>query len=422
MMKLVILCNMIPRIVRTSMGQADNGSGLWLDHVLDGLLSSGDIQILLMARDVHSASGCAGGNFRYMLFEEPVPAVYYPKLEEQFVSALKEFVPDIVHIWGTEYGHTLAMVNAAEQLHMQNRIVVNIQGLCAFIEQHHNDGIPLHVVHGFTFRDFVRKDNLYQMGRTYTKRGLLETQALKKVKYVIGRTEWDRAACMQINPKLSYFHCNETMRPNFYDGTWRYSECTKHRIFAPGWWDPSKGFHYLLYAFSEVLKTYPDATITVPGGSFFPKTFKQKLRMRAYDKYLAGVTKKLGLRDKIIFMGTLSADAMKAAFLDANVFVLPSNIENSPNTVCESMLLGVPCVSSLVGGLLRMMIHGTEGFVYQNSAEYMLAYYIKEVFRMEESAQDIGQAARKHALVTHDPANNLKTLLDIYHTIQSENR
>lgn len=421
-MKLLIQCNMVPGCVRVAMGQNDSGAGLWLDYVLSDLMKVPEMNLIVLCRGNKKVSGKVSDNFAYSIFEEAKPQQYYPELQAQFAEILASFCPDVIHIWGTEYGHTLAMVNAAEQLQILNRIVINIQGLCAFVEQHHNEGIPFHVVHGLTFRDALRRDNLYQMGKTYTIRGVLEVQALRKVKNVIGRTEWDRAACMQVNPNLNYFHCNETMRPNFYAGTWKYSECTKHRVFAPGWRDPSKGFHHLLRAFAEVVKMYPDATITVPGASYFPKTLKQKLRMRAYDKYLAKVTKRLGLCDRIHFLGSLSAEEMKAAFLDANVFVMPSNIENSPNTVCESMLLGVPCVSSLVGGMLKMMIHGTEGFIYQTSAEYMLAYYVKEVFRMGESAQPMGQMARKHALQTHDPDANLKTLLSVYRTIESENK
>lgn len=416
-MKLLILCNMIPGMVRTAMGQEDNGGGVWLDHVLAGLLSCEDIQIHLMARDNAAGSGQVSESFQYSLFEEPKPYVYYQNLEEQFVGVLNGFQPDVIHIWGTEYGHTLAMVNAAQRLGMIDSVVVNIQGVCAFVGNHHNEGIPHHVIHSWSLRDILRKDNLYQMSKTYDKRGKLEVQALQKARNVIGRTEWDRAVCAQVNPDLHYYHCNETMRPAFYSDMWEYEKCTKHRVFAPSWWDPSKGFHNLLRAFPEILKAYPDATITVPGDSYFPKSIKQWLRMRAYDKYLVRLTKKLGLRKKIQFMGRLSAEEMKNAFLDANVFVMPSNIENSPNTVCESMLLGVPCVSALVGGIMKMMIHGAEGFIYQPSAEYMLAYYVKEIFGMEERAESIGAAARNHAFKTHDADENLQTLLDIYKKI-----
>ena len=81
------------------------------------------------------------------------------------------------------------------------------------------------------------------------------------------------------------------------------------------------------------------------------------------------------------------------------------------------MLLGVPCVSSDVGGVTTMMTHHKEGYVYQSTAPYMLAYYIRQVFAMEDKAASMGQQARSHAAKTHDPENNLRDLLDIYREI-----
>ena len=63
-----------------------------------------------------------------------------------------------------------------------------------------------------------------------------------------------------------------------------------------------------------------------------------------------------------------------------------STIENSPNSVGEAMLLGCPVVSSCVGGVPDMLEHGREGFLYQASVPYMLAWYVKRVFGDDELA------------------------------------
>lgn len=68
-------------------------------------------------------------------------------------------------------------------------------------------------------------------------------------------------------------------------------------------------------------------------------------------------------------------------YLASSVFVSVSTIENSPNSVGEAMLFGCPVVSSCVGGVLDMLEHGQEGFLYQASAPYMLAWYVGCVFR-----------------------------------------
>ena len=128
--------------------------------------------------------------------------------------------------------------------------------------------------------------------------------------------------------------------------------------------------------------------------------------------------KKYHLEDKLYFLGDLSADEMKQAFLDANVFALTSTLENSPNSLGEAMLLGVPCVAADVGGVRNLMCHGEEGLVYASGDIRALTEDILQLFAMEEKAAALGEKARAHALKTHDPEKNLQDLMDIYHAIQ----
>jgi glycosyltransferase involved in cell wall biosynthesis len=306
------------------------------------------------------------------------------------------------------------MVNASEKLGLLNRLVVSIQGLCSVYAGHYAEGVPYSVQKEYTFRDLIRKDNILQQQEKFVLRGNLEVKALQKARHVIGRTDWDRACAEQINPKSKYHFCNETLREAFYQGAWSYDGCTKHRIFASSCAYPVKGFHYLLEALAEVRKFYPDAVIAVPGSSFLSLDARGKLRQSSYQKYMAELVRKYQLEDHIEFLGHLGPEQMKEQFLRANVFVLPSTIENSPNSLGEAMLLGVPCVATLSGGVATMLEHNKEGFVYQSTAPYMLAHYIKRVFSMEAEAREIGQAASVHGGKTHDPQQNLNRLMEIY--------
>lgn len=81
------------------------------------------------------------------------------------------------------------------------------------------------------------------------------------------------------------------------------------------------------------------------------------------------------------------------------------------------MLLGVPCVTSDVGGVTNMLTHGREGYVYQTTASYMLAHYIMTIFEQQEKAEAMGATARARAAQTHDPDRNLETLLEIYRSL-----
>lgn len=408
-MKLLWLCNMVPGKVKEKLSGKAVSGGLWVDHVLSDLRKLGlDIHILCPG---DGGRGELDEKCSFATFREGLAYVYLPELETGFGEELKKFSPDVIHIWGTEYGHTLAMVNAAEKTGLLNRCVISIQGLCSVYAGHYAEGVPFEVQRKATLRDFIRRDNILQQQKKFALRGELEVKALQKVRHVIGRTDWDEACTRRINPDVRYHFCNETLRDAFYEGQWSYGTCRRHRIFAPSCLYPIKGFHYVMEAFAQVLKAYPDATLAVPGKSFLGGDM---LRQEGYRKYLNDLAESLGIAEKIEFLGKLSAEEMKREFLNANVFALPSTIENSPNSLGEAMLLGVPCVAANVGGVTNLMTHNEEGYVYQSTAPYMLSFYICRVFEMGKQAEAMGRAARAHGAKTHDPEKNLRDLVEIY--------
>ena len=272
-MKLLWLCNMAPGVIHGGSG------GLWVDNVLKGLRQLPDMQIRILFPDGGQLKGNVDSRCSFASFGSRLPYQYLPEQEAFFKGELEAFRPDVIHIWGTEFAHTLAMVNAAEAAGLLQRVVIHSQGLCGVYAGHYAEGVPARVCSGFTFRDFVRQDNIVQQQKNFARRGELEVKALQKACHVIGRTDWDKACTTQIHPQVAYHFGNETLREAFYTGQWTYENCQKHRIFASSCFYPIKGFHYLLEALAEVIKTYPDATLAVPGRSCFAGSFRDRLRM-----------------------------------------------------------------------------------------------------------------------------------------------
>ena len=158
-MKLLWLCNMVPGAVKKAITGKD-GNGLWVDHVLSDLRKLGmDIHILCPG---DGGRGELDEKCSFATFREGLAYVYLPELENGFGEELKQFSPDVIHIWGTEYGHTLAMVNAAEKAGLLNRCVISIQGLCSVYAGHYAEGVPFEVQRKATLRDLIRRDNILQ--------------------------------------------------------------------------------------------------------------------------------------------------------------------------------------------------------------------------------------------------------------------
>ena len=240
---------------------------------------------------------------------------------------------------------------------------------------------------------------------------------LEMAKHIIGRTSWDRARTWAINPAAHYHFCNETLRPEFYDGSsWDYNRCNKHTIFLSQAGYPIKGLHQLLKAMPLILRHYPNTTIRIAGNDITKCTsLKDFLHFTGYGRYINRLIKKGELEDHVVFIGRLNADEMKREYLSANVFVCPSSIENSPNSLGEAQILGVPCVSSYVGGTMDMMDSNTDN-LYRFEEIEMLAYKICQIFGKEERQVDTKDIAVKR----HNQLGNATMLCDIYKSIVNE--
>lgn len=328
-------------------------------------------------------------------------------------NILIEVQPDLVHIFGTEFAHSLAMVNVCKKLGIET--VINIQGLVSIIAKHYTANLPLNIQRKYTFRDLFKQNNILQQKKEFEKRGLIEIEAIKKTQHIIGRTTWDYACTKQINPSANYYFCNETLRGEFYKHKWTLENCERHTIFMSQAAYPIKGLHYMLEALSILIRKHPETKLYIAGPDITASnSIKDKLKKTSYSKYIAEMIKKNNLKDHVLFMGLLNEKQMCERYLKSNLFVCPSSIENSPNSLGEAMILGVPCVASDVGGVSDMLVNKAEGFVYQADAPYMLAYYISELFRNDELALNFSENARTHALKTHDYTINTNRLIDIY--------
>lgn len=332
---------------------------------------------------------------------------------------LDEAKPDIVHIFGTEFAHTLAMVNICQKKNIN--VVMSIQGLVSINVRHYMACLPANVQNRFTIRDFVKQNNLRQQQNKFMKRGVFEIEALQKVKHIIGRTTWDRACTSQINPSAQYHFCNETLRDEFYKHIWDIKKCENHSIFVSQGSYPIKGLHFMLEAMPLILKRFPDTKLYAGGQNIIKTdTLRDKLKISSYGKYIKELIKRYNLGKSIVFTSVLDEKQMCQRYLKSHVFVCPSSIENSPNSLGEAMILGVPSVVSDVGGVTDLLNHREEGFVYQADAPYMLAYYVCEIFANDDLTLQFSKKARMHAIKTHDKEENTKRMMEIYREITGQ--
>lgn len=342
--------------------------------------------------------------------------------KKYFEKVIKEVSPDIIHIWGSEYPHALAMFRAAEACNCSEKVVVWLQGLISVCSQpyYFYAGMPTEAVRKETLYDKFVGTSMKRMQMNFSIRGKFEHELLNSVKYVIGRTEWDKQYVEFINPCINYYHCNETMRKVFYDGIWNLERCKRRTIFVSQASYSLKGFHLLLEALRILKAKYKDIKVLVSGYNIADlSSFKQKIKAKSYGLFLRKIIDTYSLNDSIDFVGRLDASRMKEAYLKSNIVVSCSSIENSSNTVSEAMLLGVPVVASKVGGIPSVL--GVEkSLLYKWDDMYEMASCIDRAFSNDDLLLEISQREKERAKEMFNIENNYQNLIDIYMSIIDE--
>ena len=329
--------------------------------------------------------------------------------------AIADFKPDLIHIHGTEHSLAKAVCLANES---NIRVVANIQGLARPYMRYADGGLSLwEKWTNITLLDFYRGTFLLNVKRSFKHRARCEYYVLTHITDIIGRTQWDHAHVMAVNPQLRYHFMNETLRDSFYEKpVWDYTRCKKHTIFVSNSGSALKGAHQVLKALPIILRQYPDAVVYFCGSSVMSDNLKDILRFQGYHLYLQRLVKRLHLQEHVRFLGSLSEAQMKQQFLDANVYVLPSAIENSPNSLCEAQILGTPVVASYCGGTPTLLTDGQTGYFYRYEEYEMLAQIVMRLFEQDDFIH-LSSAEMEVARNRHNREQNACRLAEIYHHI-----
>lgn len=417
-MKVLWISNIIFPELCNKLGKTAPVVGGWMQAGAKSLLTKDESIKLAVAsfydgKDLQVVKDFA---IRYYLVPEKVTKrkPYDQELEFFLSKVNNDFKPDIVHIHGSEYGHSLAYVKACGN----KNVVVSIQGLVSFYKDYYFGGISEDAIRrNRTIRDFLRQDSLIQQQRRMAIRGLFETELLKKVNHVIGRTSWDKSCVWALNPKAHYYFCNETLRDGFYNSKWGYEQCHKHTIFLSQGQYPIKGLHQIVKALPLILRDYPDTKVYVAGNDFFSNV--PFWRKNGYANYVQKLMNKLDVADKFHFLGQLTEKKMIERYIKSHVFVCPSAIENSPNSVGEAQLLGTPVIASYVGGTMDMVKDNETGFLYRFEEVSLLAERVCELFADRDLCIKLSEQERMVATKRHDKNVNAEMLIKIYNDIVS---
>lgn len=410
MKRIMWLCNTPLPEVSAELRMKTCGEG-WLQGISDQLRQREDIELhYVFPQGKHTKRFQKKiNNISFWGFYSDIGYGYEISHDRQKAIAglIEKINPDIVHIFGTEFAHSLECIQVVPN---RSKTIVSIQGLIAELAKVYTVGIP---VTDWSNRGIIWGDvnSLLIKKYQFYRRGQNERKVLKTAVNVIGRTAWDQKQTSRINPECRYFYCSETMRKPFYVGKWNINRMQRYSIYISQANYPIKGFHIFIKAFRRVLQKYPQAVAYVAGRKDFLQT------KDTYGCYIQKLIRKYKMTNNIVFLGVLSAEQVKERMLGAHILVMPSLLENSPNSIGEAMLLGVPIVAADVGGVSSLLCHGKEGILYPDHSVRHLAEGIIYVFEHDSVVRKMSSGERRRAQQIYDRKRNLKQLLSIYEKI-----
>ncbi len=413
-MRILWSVNLIPANVSKTLDLSSEVLGGWVEAMSSQLNTYGDIELGVLCKcDMGvNFSTCIDGIKYYSLSYSSKTSI--GTLENDCKNIIDDFNPDIIHIEGTEFPHAKAMLVVAENMNIP--AIASMQGILNGQYAYQCGDLQIDdMMFSRSFTNIFAAWVLHlRKTRWFKPRMKTEKEVISKVKYILGRTTWDRAHSYNLNKTAKYYLCHRNLRKPFYDYNWNIENIERHSIYVGNSYSALKGFHFLVQAVAILKDEFPDIKIYVAGYKPYDSNDKRSFIKKGYAAYLKKLINDLNVNNSIIFTGPLNADDVADKLTKVNAYVLCSAVENSPNTLGEAMLVGTPCIAAYVGGVSDMAEDGKEALFYRNNDAAILAWRIKQIFDNDELALKLSENGKAKAHITHDVVKNATILRDVY--------
>lgn len=134
------------------------------------------------------------------------------------------------------------------------------------------------------------------------------------------------------------------------------------------------------------------------------------------DKRLVETIDKLGLNDKVKFVGWISGEKKSEIFAETNALILPSYNEGLPLTIIESLSLARGVITTPVGGIAEVIHDGETGLMVTPGDIDAIAKAMQQYIDNPALADAHGQAGKK-AVSGFTPQAVAERLKKIYSSI-----
>jgi glycosyltransferase involved in cell wall biosynthesis len=250
---------------------------------------------------------------------------------------LRRLEPDLVHAWGTENGAALV----ASRLDCPS--LVTMQGLIGWYA------------------------SIVPASRYERLSAFLERVSLKRTSIVTAESSFAVQYLRAHFPRLEIYQVEHAPSAVFHQVQRRPTTSPIRFVFA-GTLTYRKGLDLLLRALDQIKGEVPFELLLVSVG---PDSYLRALQ--------PGISPEL--RSRISFKSDLASEEVANGFATATMMICPTRADNSPNSVKEAVVAGLPVVASAVGGIPDYVFHGENGLLFPANDVAACARAIKAAVR-----------------------------------------
>lgn len=325
------------------------------------------------------------------------------RLVNESLKIINTYQPDIIHVFGNEwpFGLVSKFTKIPVVIHIQGSIVV-----------YNNTEFPPGYS-GNTLNPIKFCKNKLML-KWNTERENIEREIWENVKYYMGRTHWDKALARVLNPSAKYFHVDEALRPIFLDSSkcqWQQSHDRTIQLITTGSPSFRKGFDMMLKTANILKQSGVDFRWIVAGklDVSMKNTVEKKEKLRMED---CGIE----------ILGFTSPENLVKLLASSTLYVHTAYAENSPNSICEAQIIGLPVVSTNVGGIASLVEDGVDGRLVPANDPWQMADAIIQLSRDSEMLNSYSTHGKEKAFKRHSPESILKDLLFCYNEVLDDSK
>lgn len=358
----------------------------WIGTLANALVEKGDIQLTILnyhARLDQDSITVRDGAIEWIFLKTPVPKLDFIQLYSQRIKIINNYIKkrekdfDLIHIHGTEHQYESSLTG------VKLPVILSMQGVMEACVK----ALPGKLSYTYLSWKMAAAFERFNMARVHN---------------FMCRTHFDNTFVKKRNPRANRFEVWEMIRPAFFEVR-DISNQPNALLFAGGT-HPIKGLDLVLGALNDL-----------------HRRGKVMINLKIVGNAEAHVVKKMIDKNNLEYINPTQVellgfvDAVEMAKIYQTVFALihPSRIDNSPNTVCEAQVAGLPVIASDVGGLTSLINHYETGILTSLHPENIA----NEILKLKSDPvlwQKISISASKTARARHNCDDIRSKTINIY--------